>query len=98
MDRIAKEQAYRKYTGFIVLTSYYTMNKYNKTSLLNFKSKWGDENVQKWINEEDKVLDETNNDIKKLYTFMKRKCGDYLYKVNLIWENLINSKQHDADK
>jgi hypothetical protein len=29
---------------------------------------------------------------------MKRKCGDYLYKANLIWENLINSKQHDADK
>jgi hypothetical protein len=84
MDRIAKEQAYRKYNGFIVLAYYYTMNKYSKTSLSNFMSKWAEENVQKWINEEDKVLNETNNDIKKLYTFIKRKFGDYLYKANLI--------------
>jgi hypothetical protein len=56
MDKIPKEQACRKYNGFIVLISYYTMNKYSKTGLSNFKSKWAEENVQRWINEEDKVL------------------------------------------
>jgi hypothetical protein len=52
----------------------------------------------KIINQEDSVLNDTNNDIKKLFIYMKRKCGDYLYRANLIWENLINSKQYEADK
>jgi hypothetical protein len=29
---------------------------------------------------------------------MKRRCGDYLYRANLVCENLINSKKYDADK
>jgi hypothetical protein len=32
------------------------MNKYSKAGLSNFKSKWAEENVQRWINEEDKIL------------------------------------------
>jgi hypothetical protein len=28
---------------------------------------------------------------------MKRKCGDYVYRANLVWENLINTKSKDAD-
>jgi hypothetical protein len=39
MDTIAKEQSQRKWNGFILLTSYFTMNKYSKTSLTLFKSK-----------------------------------------------------------
>jgi hypothetical protein len=39
MERIALEQAYRKCYGFTVLISLYTMNKYSKTNLSNFKSK-----------------------------------------------------------
>jgi predicted metal-dependent hydrolase len=98
MDTIAKEQSKRSYNGFIILTAYYTMNKYSKTNLLLFKNKWAEENVQKRIDEKDEILEGTNDNIKGLFNLMKRKCGDYLYKANLIWENLIDSKQHDADK
>jgi hypothetical protein len=98
MDRIAREQTVRKCNGFTMLTSLYAMNKYNKTNLSSFKSKWAEENIQKMINQEDKILNNTNDDNKKLFTYMKRKCGGYLYKANMIWEILINSKQHDADK
>jgi predicted metal-dependent hydrolase len=98
METIIKEQSIRKWNGFIVLTRFYTMNKYSKRGLATFKSKWAEENLQNWIREEDSILKETNNEMRGLFNLMKRKCGDYLYRANLIWENLVNSKHHVADK
>jgi hypothetical protein len=98
IERIAKEQTFGKYNGLTLLTSLSTMNKYSKTNLSNFKSKYTEENIQKMLAQEDKILNETNDEIRKFYIYMKRKCGDYLYRANLMWENLINSKQHDAEK
>jgi hypothetical protein len=40
------------------------MNKYSKTNLSSFKSKWAEENIQKMINQEDKILNQMNNDMK----------------------------------
>jgi hypothetical protein len=34
------------------------MNKYSKTNLSSFKSKWSEENDQKLINQEDSVLND----------------------------------------
>jgi hypothetical protein len=65
--------------------------------LSNFKAKWSEESTQKWIKEEDSILKETNDEIRNLFYLMKRKCGDYLYRANLVWENLVNSKVRDID-
>jgi hypothetical protein len=98
MERIANEQTYRKCNGFTIITSFYTMNKYSKTNLTKFKNYSAEENILKILTQDYKILNDTNDEIRKLYTNMKRKRGDYLYRANLMRENLINSKQHDADK
>jgi hypothetical protein len=81
-----------------MLKELYTMNKYRKNNLTKFKSLWSDANINKVSEIDKEILNDTNENIKELYSFMKRSCGDYLYKANLIWENLINSKQRDAHK
>jgi hypothetical protein len=45
METIVKEQHKRKWNGFIVLTRCYTINKYSKVGLSNFKAKWSEESV-----------------------------------------------------
>jgi hypothetical protein len=98
MMTIYNEQMRRAFNGFIILTGYFTMSKYSKTGLSIFKSRWIDENVQQKLEQQDEILEECNNEVKELFYIMKRKCSDYLYKANLMWESLIDSKQKDADK
>jgi hypothetical protein len=97
METIVREQHKRKWNGFIVMARCYTINKYSKVGLSNFKAKCSEESVQNWIKEEDIILKETNDDIRNLFYLMKRKCGDYVYRANLIWENLVNTKASNAD-
>jgi hypothetical protein len=78
METIVKEQSNRKWNGFILITRFYTMNKYSKTGLQTFKAKWADDNVKELIKEEDAILKDTNEEIGNLFFLMKRKCGDYL--------------------
>jgi uncharacterized protein (UPF0335 family) len=46
---------------------------------------------------EEEEFKDLEDDIKNSYSEMKRICGDYQYKVNRIWKNLINSKHQDHD-
>jgi hypothetical protein len=97
METVVKEQCNRKWNGFILITRFYTMNKYSKTELATFKAKWAEDNVQELIKEEDAILKDTNEEIRNLFYLMKRKCGDYLYRANLVWESLVNSRTQNTD-
>jgi hypothetical protein len=63
------------------------MEKYSKNNLNEFKKMWSDANFQRISEIGEEMLKDTNENIRILFPYMKRSCGDYLYKANLIWDN-----------
>jgi phenylalanyl-tRNA synthetase alpha subunit len=82
-----------------MITQLYTMEKYNQNHLSNFKKLWTDAHFNNISNElaNEEIFADIHEDIKWLFSHMKRICDDYLYKANVIRENLINSKHQNHD-
>jgi hypothetical protein len=60
MNKIAIEQRLRKPCEYFMMTELYTMDKYNKNPLTNFKKLWADahfNNVSNELYKEDKFID-----------------------------------------